>query len=89
MELFQGWESFVTVKIGEIVTSQVQFLQFRHVLEWCKSFEFIINSLKDLEIGVALPTLVHFLKLIEGDIQVLKLWALESCEIAEFIAAQV
>ena len=35
------------------------------------------------------PTFINFLQLIERDVEVLELWAFESCKISELVVAEV
>jgi len=89
MKSLQSGKALVTVESYKVVISQVQLLQFRHVFEGSKRLELIIFGFQHLQVSMALPPLVLLLKLIVRNVQVLQLWAFESGEVTELIAAEI
>mgnify|MGYP007038730625 FL=1 len=89
MKSLQSGKALVTVESYQVVISQVQLLQLGHVFEGSKRLELIIFGFQHLQVSMALPPLVLLLKLIVRNVQVLQLWAFESGEVTELIAAEI
>ena len=89
VQLLERRQTFVAIERGDLVVCQVELLQLRHALEGRHVFEFVVNALEDFQVGVARPSLIDLLQLVEGDVEVLELGALERWQLRELVTRDV
>jgi hypothetical protein len=89
VQLSQRGQLGVACQRCDLVVLQVKLLELGHIFEWGKSLELVVHSFQNLQICMALPTIVDLLQLVVRDIEVLELRHLKGCEISKLIATEI
>jgi len=74
---------------SDAVVLYVQLFQPRHVFEWSQRFKLIFYRLEHLDVGMALPSLVHLLQLVVRNVEVLERGHCKISKLANLVVLEV